>query len=79
MKMILAFAATASLFVVGCSTAPKHNGAWEYKTVVGGVFSQNEPRLDTAINTQITNGWQFVTAGQALESWGFAVMKREKK
>lgn len=81
MKTLLAITAAASL-LVGCATCPQHSRAWEYKTVCGQVIGQvirNENTLGAAINREVSQGWQFVTAGQAADHWGFAVLKREKK
>jgi hypothetical protein len=77
MKTLLAITAATSL-LVGCAACPQHTRAWEYKTVSGQVIG-NENKLDAAINREVSQGWQFVTAGQAGDHWGFAVMKREKK
>jgi hypothetical protein len=77
MKTLLAITAAASL-LIGCAACPQNTRAWEYKTVSGKVIGK-ENTLEAAINREVSQGWQFVTAGQAADQWGFAVMKREKK
>ena len=44
----------------------------------GRVFGK-EDRLDAKINDEVNQGWEFVTAGQGADQWGFALLKREKK
>jgi hypothetical protein len=78
MKTLFAFAAAASL-LAGCSTYPKQSGAWEYKTITGKVMGNDEPLLSSAISAQARDGWEFVSAGHSVDSWGFALMRREKK
>jgi hypothetical protein len=77
MKTLLVVAAAASL-LVGCSTCPCRSRAWEYKTVSGKVLG-NEDRLDAKINTEVSQGWQFVSSGGAADQWGFAILRRAKK
>ena len=76
MKTPLVAVAVASLFV-GCAAPPRHTRSWEYKTVSGHVIGRDD-RLDAAINQEISQGWQFVSAGQAADQWGFAVLRRER-
>jgi len=45
-------------------------------TVIGGMPQQ---RLDAMINKHLAEGWKFVSAGQAADQWGFAVLKRKVK
>ncbi len=77
MKTLFAFIAFA-LVLVGCASPQRHTRTWEYKTVCGHVLD-NENTLGDAINKEIAQGWEFVSADRGMDFWGFAVLRREKK
>ena len=79
MKTLLAITAAASL-LVGCSTRPQHSRTWEYKTVTGKVDSSQSDTLAAKINNEVSQGWEFVSAGGTADNfYAFAVLRREKK
>ena len=75
-----AFLGAAVLFSIGAATNQGNSKTWEYKTVEGWLNNANGEMLQTAINADVSKGWEFVCAsGSGNQEIGFAVMKREKK
>ena len=71
LSAVIAFSVAAT-----SSTGQK---VWEYKTVSGIILATGEKRLDDAINRQIAEGWEYVSASPSGERGGFAVLRREKR
>src|SRR3954452_4614835 len=72
--------ALAFALLAGCASPRSSPSAWEYKTVTGTVIGgMPQQRLDAVINKHVAEGWKFVSAGQAADQWGFAVLKRKVK
>jgi uncharacterized membrane protein YqgA involved in biofilm formation len=63
---------------VAATTTSRNRAIWEYKLVQGAVWG-NDATLDNGINSQVAQGWDFVSASHSTEHYGFAVMRREKK
>ena len=72
--------ALAFALLAGCASPTSSPSTWEYKTVTGTVIGgMPQQRLDAVINKHLAEGWKFVSAGQAADHWGFAVLKRKVK
>jgi hypothetical protein len=65
------------VFGIG-ATANSASKTWEYKVVQGAVFG-NEGMLDGALNANVADGWEFVSASPSLDKYGFAIMRRAKQ
>ncbi len=75
--VISAFIGAVIILSIAAATRPGSRTVWEYKVVMGKAFQEE---LGKAINSSVADGWDFVSAsGPNNESWGFAVLKREKK
>ena len=73
-----AFVGAAIVFSVAAASANGGRTIWEYKTVAGKVLGAEE-KLDDAINRNIAQGWDFVSASHSIENYGFALMRRESR
>ena len=62
------------MFSVGAATDNPRKTSWEYKTVAAKVLGDD---LGRAINAQVAQGWEFVSASPSAEQWGFAVLRRQ--
>ena len=80
MKSLILGGGLGAVIVLSAAAATTSGSrtVWEYQTVSGKVLG-HEAKLDDAINTQASQGWEFVSASHSTEQYGFAVMKREKK
>ena len=78
MKSLVIGALLGAVIVLSVAAAanPPRPTVWQYMTVSGQVLGADS-RLDQAINDGIAAGWEFVSASQASDMWGFAVLRRE--
>ncbi len=75
----LTLGAVLGTIVCLCVAAAANVGSptvWEYRLIPARVF-QNE--LQNGINGAVAEGWEFVSASQYVDQYGFAVLRREKK
>lgn len=73
----LVLGATLGAAIVFSVAAADPAAPWDYKTFDGAVFGTSSSRLDEAINQQVAEGWEFVSASHVTEHWGFAVLRRK--
>ena len=80
MKKIAALLIVASsLFFAGCCTS-HHATAWEYKTIVGTVYSNvvpPPPLLAAQLNQAAADGWQVVSSGTE-DGHTYVILRRHK-
>jgi Domain of unknown function (DUF4177) len=63
------------VFSVAATNSGSH-ALWDYKVVSGRIY-QNE--LEKAINNAAADGWELVSASSSVETYAFAVMRRERR
>jgi hypothetical protein len=71
----------AVIFCAGA--AAERRSDWEYKVITGYVLggrpAGDERTLEKQINSNLAEGWQFVSASGVGEISGFAVLRKEKE
>jgi hypothetical protein len=77
-KSMIMGALLATAIVISVGAAAERGSGWEYKVVTGTIFG-SEPRLETVINNQVAQGWQFVATSGVGDRSGYAVMRRDRE
>src|SRR5688572_9213356 len=80
LKNILLGALLATAIVLSVAAVDGRT-EWEYKVITGTVLRspQDKGGLGYNINSQVAEGWQFVSSSGVGEASGFAVLRREKQ
>jgi hypothetical protein len=76
-KSVLIGALLGVAITLSVAAATGNRTDWEYKVVTASAF---QDELGKAINSSVSEGWDFVLAsGPNNGNWGMAVLRREKK